>query len=74
MWPVMTFFLLMRPVGPFFAKMWPAYETEFETLALKPVILILFFISPVQLKIDIENLVPLRHWRFFKKKKWIKTA
>jgi len=33
--PAETFFLLMRPANPFFVKMWPAYETEFETPGLE---------------------------------------
>jgi hypothetical protein len=31
LWPAETFFLFMRPASPFYVKMWPAYETEFET-------------------------------------------
>jgi hypothetical protein len=34
MWPAETFFLLMQRMSHFFAKMWPAYETEFETPVL----------------------------------------
>ncbi len=29
--PAETFFFLIQPASPFFVKMWPAYETEFET-------------------------------------------
>ena len=29
--PRRHFSFLMRPASPFFVKMWPAYETEFET-------------------------------------------
>jgi hypothetical protein len=32
--PWRHFFLLMRPASQFFVKMWPAYETEFETPGL----------------------------------------
>jgi hypothetical protein len=34
LWPAETFFLFLRPASPFYVKMWPAYETEFETPAL----------------------------------------
>jgi len=33
LWPAETFFLFMRPASLFNVKMWPAYETEFETPA-----------------------------------------
>jgi len=32
--PRRHFFSCMRPASPFFGKMWPVYETEFETFAL----------------------------------------
>jgi len=41
--PRRHFSLLMRPASPFFVKIWPAYETEFEIPGLKVFLLPTFF-------------------------------